>query len=144
MLFSEAKGRKVVSTSTAQTVGKIASFLIDPATATVVAVVLKKSVVDGHTLRWSDITGFGADAVTINGPELLVTAEGHLADLAGKSGVVLGKRVLTEAGNEIGEVRDVDFDGIDGSVRALVLATAEVAGARLIGVGSYAVVVRNA
>lgn len=144
MLFSEAKGRKVVSTSTAQTVGKIATFVIDPATATVVAVVLKKSVVDGHTLQWSDITGFGADAVTINGPELLVTAEGHLAELAGKASAVLGKRVLTESGNEIGEVRDVDFDGIDGSVRALVLASAEVAGTRLIGVGSYAVVVRNA
>jgi uncharacterized protein YrrD len=141
MLFSEATGRQVVSTTTAATVGKVDDFVIDPHTHAVVALRLKKADA-GATLRWSDITAFGADAVTVSGAEKLTDAPPELAALSGKDHRVLSKRVLATTGDELGAVQDVDFDPETGIISALVLAGGSVAGVRLIGVGSYAVVVQ--
>lgn len=54
---------------------------------------------------------------------------------------LLGKRVLTVAGDEIGSTGDVEFDSATGEITHLHLKDQHVAGARLRGVGSYAVVV---
>lgn len=142
MLFSEASGRKVVSTSTADTVGKINEFLVDPRTRQVVGLHLKKTS-DGDTLRWPDIASFGVDAVTVTGADRIVAADEELAKLTGKAHRILGKRVLCTTGDEIGTVQDVDFDPSSGTITALALDTGSVEGERLIGIGSYAVVVRT-
>lgn len=140
-LLSEAVGRQVVSTSTAVTLGKIDEFVIDPHARAVVAVTLKKTD-DGDTLRWSDITAFGADAVTVAGADQLTAAPPELAALSGKDHRILGKRVLATTGDELGSVDDVEFDPHTGAITALVLAGGRVEGVRLIAVGSYSVVVR--
>lgn len=142
MLFSDAKGRKVVSTATAETVGKVTEFIVDPAARSILAVHLKKTD-SGDTLRWSDITGFGDGAVTVSGSDVITEAPADVAALSGKVHRVLGKRVLDSRGDELGEVTDVDFDHVDGSITAIVLATGRVAGSRLLGVGSYAVIVKT-
>lgn len=140
MRFSEAKGRKVVSTSTADTVGKVDEFVVDPKSHTVLALVLAKTD-SGPTLRWVDIVAFGTDAVTVTGADKITEADEDVAALTGKDHRLLGKRVLSTAGDELGKVSDVEFDGESGAVTSLVLDDGEVAGTRLVGVGSYAVVV---
>lgn len=142
MRFSDARGRKVVSTSTADTVGKIDELLVDPASRSVLALVLKKTD-DGDTLRWSAITAFGEDAVTVGSAEAITAPDEQVAALTGKDHAVLGKRVLTTAGAELGKVDDVEFDHESGAIETLLLHGDDtVAGSRLVGVGSYAVVVR--
>ncbi len=140
MLFSEAKGRKVVSTSTAETVGVVKGFVIDPSTRSVVALRLKKTA-SGDTLRWDALTAFGVDAVTVEAADRVTEADAEVAALADKAHRVLGKLVLTTGGDELGEVSDLDVDPATGALDALVLASGQVAGSRLVGVGSYAVVV---
>lgn len=61
MLFSEGDGRKIVSTATAETVGRVKGFVVDPATRSVLALQVKKGE-SGDTLRWSEVIAFGADA----------------------------------------------------------------------------------
>jgi sporulation protein YlmC with PRC-barrel domain len=73
------------------------------------------------------------DAITEAGEQ--VTA--HL----GKDHRLVGKRVLSTAGDELGMVDDVEFEPSSGAVTLLVLDHGEVAGVRLRGVGSDAVVV---
>lgn len=141
MRFSEAKGRKVVSASNAETVAKVDEFLIDPKTRAVLAIKLKKSSA-GDTLLWTEITGFGADAVIVAGVESLKEAPARVDRLEGKDRRVLGKRVLSTGGDVLGEVKDVEFDAESGAVTALILADGDLAGARLVGIGSYAVVVK--
>jgi sporulation protein YlmC with PRC-barrel domain len=149
MLFSEAKGHKVVSSSTAETVAKVSGFVVDPATRSVVAVKVRKSQ-NGDLLRWSDLLAFGADAVTVTDASRIGDGGPAVQALTGKSHAILGKRVLTSGGDELGKVHDVDFDPETGTLTSLLLAKggsrepADVAGARLLGVGSYAVVVREA
>lgn len=138
--FSAAKGRKVVSTSTAATVGQVHAFVVDPQADAVIALRLRKTS-GGDALKWSDITGFGEDAVTVAQAELIAEAGAAVATRSEKAHRVLGKRVLTVAGDELGEVDDVEFDPTTGAVTALVLDDGELARGRLVGVGSYAVVV---
>jgi sporulation protein YlmC with PRC-barrel domain len=144
MLFSEARGRKVVSSSTASTVGKVSRLVIDPTTRAVAGVQLKKKTDRGDMLRWSDITAFGADAVTVTDADRVGDGGDTVQALSGKAHRVLGKRVLTSTGDELGKVADVDFDAMSGAlVSLLVDGGTEVEAARLVGVGSYAVVVRD-
>lgn len=140
MLFSEASGRKVVSTSTAETVGQIADFVIDPQTHSLVALTVKKTD-QGDTLLWTSITAFGADAVTVPAAEVIIDANDAVAALSGKDHHLIGKRVLTTAGEDLGPVTDVDFDPENGRLITLTLATGGIAGERLIAIGSYAAVV---
>jgi sporulation protein YlmC with PRC-barrel domain len=141
MRFSEATGRQVVSTSTAKTVGVIDEFIVDARRRAVVAISLKKTE-GGDTLLWTDIAAFGADAVTVTSVAKIVDAAPAIVALSGKESRLVGKRVLTADGDDIGTVDDVEFDADTGTITSLLLAGGDVAGARLVGVGSYAVVVR--
>jgi sporulation protein YlmC with PRC-barrel domain len=140
MLFSDVDGRKVVSTSNAETVGKVDDFVIDPNTRSVVALRLKKTE-SGDTLTWTNITAVGADAVTVGDASVITAAGGRAAELLGKDHRAVGKRVLTDLGDELGKVRDVDFDPADGAITAIRVGERDVPGEALIGIGSYAVVV---
>lgn len=141
MLFSDATGRKVVSTSTAETVGKIDGFVVDPATRAVMAVELKKTE-SGDTLLWSDIIGFGADAVTVSDANKIGDAPPQVDALSGKDHRLLGKRVLCTSGDELGKLGDVEFDPESGQLTTLIVADQGIAAAGLVGAGSYAVIVR--
>lgn len=144
MRFSEAKGQKVISTSSATTVGKVDGFVVDPTRQTVVALTLKKTDGAEDTLLWSALTAFGRDAVTVAGADSLTVADERVALLGDKHHTVLGKRVLTEGGDDLGTVSDVEFDATTGGITTLLTKTEEISGRRLHGIGSYAVVVRNA
>ena len=141
MRFSEAVGRQVVSTSTAQTVGRVDEFVVDSRRRAVVALSLRRTE-GGDTLLWTDIVAFGADAVTVASADKSVEAAPAIVALSGKEHRLIGKRVLTAGGDDIGTVDDIEFDADTGTITSLLLAAGDVAGARLLGVGSYAVVVR--
>jgi sporulation protein YlmC with PRC-barrel domain len=143
MLFSEASGQKVVSTSNASTVGHIGAFVIDPAVHKVVGLSLKKTPGSGTMLPWSDITAFGADAVTVAGDHLIVDEQGSLAELNSKNHDITKKRILTSTGQQVGIVRDVDFDPADGTILGILTDDQPIDGSTLLGIGSYAVVVRG-
>lgn len=142
MMFSEALGRKVVSTADASTVGIINSFVIDPATGSVVALALAKTNGPGTMLPWPNIAAFGADAVTVSAADQVVPADPQLTELDSKPHAILRKRVLTTAGYEVGTVRDVEFDPADGKLVSLRFDEHTWDGQALVGIGSYAVIVR--
>lgn len=140
MLFSAAVGRQVVGADAADTVGQVGGFVVDPVGRRVRAVQVKKSG-SGTTLPWWSISSFGDDAVIVCGADAIGEPDEASVALTGKDHDLVGKRVLTSAGNELGTVGDVDFDPASGVITSLILDTGDVAGTRLVGVGSYAVVV---
>ncbi len=142
MKFSDAKGHKVVDRSTASTVGQVRGFLVDPGSRSVVALRLKKTD-RGNALRWSDLTAFGIDAVTIADSAAITELDGELEALRGKRRRLVKKRVLTTGGDELGEVSDVEFDPETGALTTILLQGEGIAADRLVGIGSYAVVVQE-
>lgn len=141
MRFSEAKSHKIVSTSSADTVGKLSGFVVDPHSSSIVALRLKKTGDAGDTLPWSAVTAFGPDAVTIADVQVLVDSK---ADGVDPDQPMIKKQVLDTTGRLLGTVRDVDFNPGDGHLTSLLLDSGEIEGSRLIGIGSYAVVVMKA
>lgn len=92
-------------------------------------------------LAWEDLKAFGADAVTIEGP-------GRFRDAAEDVGAsehdVLGRRILSAGGDELGHVDDVEFDPKTGKLDSLITLAGFLASSRILGLGSYAVVVAEA
>jgi uncharacterized protein YrrD len=140
MLFSEASGRDVVSTSTAETVGQVAEFVLDPQSRSIVALTLKKAE-RGDTVLWGRISAFGPDAVTVPGTEVITDANDVVVEMAGKEHRLVGRRTLTTSGEDLGPVEDVEFDPDTGAITALMLDSGPISGDRWIGIGSYAAVV---
>ena len=69
-----------------------------------------------------------------------VTDRGHSSSPAHQE--ALGHHVLTENGTAHGTVKDIAFEDTTGQVRMLYTALGDISGDRLVGLGSYAVVVR--
>src|SRR5581483_2637226 len=118
MRFRAALRRPVVDTTTAETVGEVVGFLVDPATRRVVGLRLGKVKGRASLLAWDDLKAFGVDAVTVEGTGRLRSAAEEMPGAAGHD--VLGRRVLTEGGDELGAVEDVEFDPQTGQVEDLI------------------------
>ncbi|MEV7817811.1 PRC-barrel domain-containing protein [Streptomyces flaveolus] len=138
MLFSQALGLPVITADDATTVGKVADLTVDAHDATVAAVRLSGAADRTEALPWSAVEAVGTDAVIVHSR---VTAE-QGQDRVPAHHRALGSRVLTEHGVEHGTVRDIAFDPVSGRILTLYTALGEIAGARLMGLGSYAAVVR--
>ncbi len=141
--FSDISGNPVMDTATATAVGKVAAPIVDPVTQRVIAFRVKKSKGAGAVVLWEGLAGLGPDALTVDSVERLADPPAQWKHRADSRLDVLGRIVLTEHGHLLGKVRDVEFDPTDGRVTSLMLKDAFVDGERLLGIGSYAVVVRG-
>jgi sporulation protein YlmC with PRC-barrel domain len=142
MLFSQARKREVVNTATATRVARVDGFVVLPGPARVALLRLGKVSGAGTLLAWDDVQGFGPDAVTVAADTVIRPARDALEQRAEDGDLeILGKRVLTERGMQLGTVTDVDFDPETGAITMLITKTETIIGERLIGLGGYAVVV---
>jgi uncharacterized protein YrrD len=139
MRFSECRHRPVLDTSTAENVGRVEGFAVDAAAQRVHAVRVGKHK-GGSVLRWGDVQGFGPDAVTVQTAQSVREPGDDPLDRAGD---VIGVRILTDQGFELGALEDVDFDPATGQLQQLHVADRAIDAATLLGAGHYAVVVRH-
>jgi uncharacterized protein YrrD len=146
MRFTEIHGRKVVSLADAETLGRVDRYVIDPGRQAVVALRLSKVKGDACFLSWADLHTFGADAVTVDEASRLRPAAGDAEErAASKELQVIGKLVLGTSGTVLGKGEDVEIDGETGAIVAVDLGEAgTVTGDRIVGLGSYALVVNDA
>lgn len=140
MRFTECLGRDVVTTSDAATIGTVAGFVVDPSSSRVAALVVDGG--DQPIVAWEDLASFGQDVVTLESRSAARSPEPGIERRTVDGDVqVVGARVLTDAGVEVGHVGDVEFDQADGRVVTVITDREQLDGGRLIGIGSYAVVV---
>ncbi|GAU71146.1 hypothetical protein SSP35_28_00210 [Streptomyces sp. NBRC 110611] len=137
MMFAQAKGRKVVDATTAETVGTVTGCVLATEPARIAALRLKPQE-DVRLLAWEDIRAFGPDAVIVS-PAADRTASTTAADAPDP----LGKQLLTASGQQLGPLLDIEFDTTDGHLRRLIGAGVEVSGDALLGAGTYAVVIAD-
>lgn len=123
--------RAVVDTSTADTLGRVKSVVIDPTVPTVVAVAVR----DGRMAPFDRVEGIGPDAVTLPSADVLRESESQLPHDTD----AYGSRVLDEAGVELGRLTDLHM-GPDGRIVDVVV-DGNPTGRTLMGIGSYAVIV---
>jgi sporulation protein YlmC with PRC-barrel domain len=141
MLFTEMRQRPIVATTTATTLGQVDDAVVDPRTQAIVALRVRGR---GHdVVHWPDIDSIGPDAVTVASADAVGEPEGRAAELASGPYRMLGKRVLADTGHELGHVVDIVFEPTTGALTGAMTTGGRIDGERLIGCGSYAVVVRG-
>lgn len=135
MRFEESRKRSVLSSGSANTLGRVDGFVVDVETARVSGVRVGRG--DGDHLAWDDVQSFGPDAVTVSDDHHVrqATADDHH-----EQPLVVGSMVLDTRGTHLGVVSDVEFDPASGRLRYLLTEKGEQAADRLRGIGSYAVV----
>ncbi|HWH33690.1 MAG TPA: PRC-barrel domain-containing protein [Acidimicrobiales bacterium] len=137
--LSEVAGLKVLSKASAEKIGKLDRILVDVPPRRVVAVqVGRDEVVD-----WEALSGIGHDAVVVD-DEQRVRAAADAWEERALSGDFdwKGKIVLSDRGNQMGTVVDVEIDEQSGELLALDTSEGPVDANRLRALGSYCVVVR--
>ncbi|MEA2197863.1 MAG: hypothetical protein QOJ25_1914 [Solirubrobacteraceae bacterium] len=140
--FTAAVGRKLISRTSAEELGRLSHIVVDVGTRQVTALVAgkgrKSALVD-----WDQVAGFGPDAVMVASEEALHRPRDERESAAADGKLeLIGKRVLTDMGDGLGEASDVVFDPESGAVETIVIGEREVPASSLLGVGSYALVVQ--
>ncbi len=138
--FRDSIGRKVMSRASANEVGSVGHLLVDAQQRRVAAVVIghgkKAQLVD-----WAQLSGFGPDAVMVV-DEAALRAPADDRERAATEGNLdlVGKRALSERGNQLGQLDDVTFNEDTGALEDLLIGDRRVPAGSLLGNGSYAAV----
>ena len=141
MRLRATRKRAVVASDSGESVGRVDKVVVDPSAGRIGSIRLDKTVSDVRFLSWRDLTTFGTDGVEIPTAEVLRKQDGPREKGVRRDYQILGKTVITTTGEVLGEVEDVEFDAADGRITRLFLDEGELAGARLIGLGTHAAVV---
>jgi sporulation protein YlmC with PRC-barrel domain len=142
--FRRAHGRKVISRGSARELGTVSHLLIDAQRRGVAAVVIGRGK-KARLVDWAQVSGFGPDAVMVGDDGALRPPADDRERAAGDGKLELvGKRVLTDRGHELGSVDDVAFDADTGALEHLLVRDHEIPAGALLGCGSYAAVVDDA
>ncbi len=139
--FRGCVGRKVVSRASAKELGAVSHLLVDAERRRVAAVIIGRGK-KAQLVDWAGVSGFGPDAVMI-GDEGSLRPPGDEREQAAADGALelIGKRALSERGNELGKVDDVAFDAGTGALQDLLIGDRRIPASALVGSGSYAAVV---
>ena len=134
-------GRDVVSRESAENHGSISGAVLDVASRTLVAWQIGSGR-KGRIAEHRSVHGIGEAAVVVDqdasireatSPEEEATVKGHRP--------LLSARVITDAGEDIGPVQDVEFEPDSGAVQTVSVPGGPIPADRLRGLGSYALVV---
>ena len=139
MRVSELKGRSVLDITQATEVATVQSVIIDADTGRVVGFRVKG---DAPVLPFDSVKAVGEDRVTVEGSALHEPRTDAESRAVESSLEPLGSRVLADSGTDIGVLDDIEIDPSDGSITAIHVGPHDLPGDALLGVGSYAVVVR--
>ncbi|MEU3173633.1 PRC-barrel domain-containing protein [Streptomyces sp. NPDC007000] len=136
MLFSRVRGLPVLAPGEGIRLGVVRTLTVGVVSGTVTHVRVRRG-----RLRREIAPAWGAlDAV---GPDMLVAVPSCAPDAAPPHHELIGRRVLTEDGEERGTVLDAAFDPLTARIEAVLTTVGELSAGRLLGLGDHALVVRG-
>ena len=140
--FAAAGGRKVVSRTSAEELGAVTHIVVDVKERKITSLVVGKGR-KAVLVDWDQVSGFGPDAVLVADDSAVHRPrDDHESAAADGKLELVGKRVLSDMGDDLGEVSDVVFDPTSGAIETLVIGERETPATTVLGAGSYAVVVK--
>lgn len=142
MRFSDALGTPVLSRDNAEHLGKVRRMLVDVGQRRITALHIDGRRKKALLVEWGGLAGFGPDAVVVAADDALRgPADDH--ELAMVSGDLdwVGRRVLTDGGDDAGVVEDVEFDPSTGRVTMVVTDWETYDADRLGAIGPYCVII---
>ncbi|MEV0523030.1 PRC-barrel domain-containing protein [Streptomyces sp. NPDC050439] len=139
MLLSQVLGHPVIGADDARPAGEVDGLGIDPRTRRITELYLRGARSGGDSVPWAQVRGMGPDAVIID-TTAAAAGTAHDGSHSRAHKRLLGKRVLTEYGEDIGTLTEVTFDPDTGDIGDLYVGREQIPGSRLVGLGPYALV----
>jgi uncharacterized protein YrrD len=140
--FLRADGRRVVASDDAETIGSVKGFVLDGAGRKIEAIHVDGRGRHASLLDWSSVSAFGADAVmAASSTDPSSVDNDHQLSAIKGSVTMIGSRILTIDGQELGTVVDVEFDTGSGRVVNVMGEQGAIGSDRVRSLGSYALVV---
>lgn len=125
MRVGEVKNEQVVSVAGAEKLGTVDDIFIDPARQTVLGLRVKRGgmLSKAEAVLLSDVQSIGLDAVTLPDASRM-NAESKFSEFGNSimAGNIIGSRMLTEHGHEVGTISDLDIDFEAGSITTYFLS----------------------
>jgi sporulation protein YlmC with PRC-barrel domain len=141
MQLTSLTGHPVISRADADELGRLDTVVIDPDSHAVRAYRLMGT---DEVLPVEATNSVGADALMVEDGALLRPPHDDIERRAVEGDLqVLGARVLSDHGNELGTLNDLDFDPETGRIETLAIGSMQLPGDDLVGIGRYAVMVRD-
>lgn len=111
-------GMPIINLSNGETVGRVRDVFFDPANHQIAGVIM-----DGggwfkgpRVIRFANLSGVGDDAITIIDHSVIAKTQVEAECVIAGDGMVIGNRVMTRDGNELGTIADVIFDHVTGEI----------------------------
>lgn len=96
-------------------------------------------------IDWTDIVGFGPDAIVVpSAAALRAPASEHERYAAEGGQDLLDRPAMTDGGDALGTIKDVQFDEKSGHIEGVVVGDATVKVAAIVAVGPHGVIVTPA
>ena len=142
--LSQLIGQRVIAESDGSQLGSIRRLLLDPASGSIAVAQLEVPAGGNAMLEWSAVRRIGDDAVLVAAPDVTRAPDGE-RELQLISGdlELLGKSVLTDEGNALGELADVDLNEASGRVTQIHLADESLFVGRFVALGPDAIIVAS-
>jgi sporulation protein YlmC with PRC-barrel domain len=140
--YSQVRGQRVLARDDARLVGSVRRLLLDTASVSVSAAQLEGTEGDATILAWNAVVSVGPDALMVEsagvlrepGPDVTERIESGTFDLE-------GKLVLSDRGDALGQLEDIEFDERSGRVTQLLVPGHRLPLERFVAVGPDAVIV---
>lgn len=144
MRITATLGERIVSKSSAETLGSVDGMIIDAQHRRLVALTFGKGR-KSRVIPWSALHGIGSAAVVVEHDDAArEPADGFERQQARGEAALMGGLLLSEGGNALGAVVDVEYDSETGSVTAIRTSeSTTLNGDRLRAIGTYAWIVAD-
>ncbi|MEV8593690.1 PRC-barrel domain-containing protein [Streptomyces sp. NPDC052012] len=137
ILFSRVRGLPVLTDGEGGRLGVVRDLTVDAAAGAVTRLRLRRGWLRGQAApSWQDVIAVRADRLVVRAGAGEDVAEGP------PHHDLLGRRVLTETGEECGTVLDAAFDPVTGRIKTIRTTLTELPADRMLGLGDHALVVR--
>ncbi|HVM31139.1 MAG TPA: PRC-barrel domain-containing protein [Candidatus Limnocylindrales bacterium] len=140
--LSQLVGQRVIAKGSGAQLGSIRHVLLDPQRGSITFAHLVTAEGRQLIMAWSSVTEVGVDGVFVHGGEVARPAEGEQEKrLVGGELELLGKSVLTDEGDSLGELEDIELDELSGRVARLHVPGQAVTVGRFVTLGPDAIII---
>lgn len=140
--YSQVRGQRVLAQADAQLVGSVRRLLLDPASVSVSGAQLEGVIGDATIMPWNAVVSVGPDAVMVESADVLRPPGTELEGRIGEGIFDLeGKQVLSDLGDSLGQLEDIEFDERSGRVSQLMVPGHRFPLERFIAVGPDALII---
>lgn len=111
-------GMPIINLTNGETVGRVRDVYFDPESHRILGIVMDGGgwLKGPRKICFADLTGVGEDAITIENDAVILKEPVDEECIVTGEGTLIGNRVMTRDGNELGIIADVIFDHSSGEI----------------------------